>query len=289
MDTNTVRYVILALATLAAAQSPASARDAPAQTQTSLTQTENEEIYGNYGDAGSLARASQNPVASLISLPLQNNFLFREDTGDLIYNLNVQPVVPFNLNGDWNLITRTIIPFFAVENPPPGFDSVGLGDLNTSLFFSPAKSGRVIWGAGPILSFPTATGDLFGSGKWSAGPAAVVLTMRGPWVFGALANNVWSYAGDSDRRSVNAMLVQPFVNYNLDRGWFLVSAPVITADWNAPSDERWTVPLGGGFGRVFPIGRQPVNMSLQAYYNVERPTGGPEWSLRFNLQLLFPR
>jgi hypothetical protein len=228
-------------------------------------------------------------VASLISLPLQNNFLFQEDTGDLLYNLNVQPVVPFSLNEDWNLITRTIIPFFAVESAPAGFDSVGLGDITTSLFFSPAKSGGVIWGAGPILSFPTATDDLFGTGKWSAGPAAVALTMRGPWVFGVLANNVWSYAGDGDRRSVNALLVQPFVNYNLDAGWFLTSSPVITSNWKADSNERWTVPLGGGFGRVFPIGRQPVNTSFQAFYNVERPTGGPEWSVRFNFQFLFPR
>jgi hypothetical protein len=282
MNTNTVRCVILALTILAASPFAASAQSSP-------TQGENEEIYGSYGDEGSLARASQNPVANLISLPLQNNFLFQEDTGDLLYNLNVQPVVPFNLNEDWNLITRTIIPFFAVENAPAGFDSVGLGDINTSLFFSPAKSGRLIWGAGPILSFPTATDDLFGSGKWSAGPAAVALTMRGRWVFGALANNVWSYAGDSDRQSVNAMLVQPFINYNLDQGWFLTSSPVITADWNASSDERWTVPLGAGVGRVFPIGRQPVNMSLQAFYNVEHPSGGPEWSLRFNLQFLFPK
>jgi len=250
---------------------------------------ENEEIYGSYGDEGSLARASQNPVANLISLPLQNNFLFLEDTGDLLYNLNVQPVVPFNLNEDWNLITRTIVPFFALENAPSGFDSAGLGDINTTLFFSPANSGGVIWGAGPVLSFPTATDDLFGSGKWSAGPAAVALTMRGRWVFGALANNVWSYAGDGDRRSVNAFLVQPFINYNLDAGWFLVSAPVMTADWKRDNDERWTVPIGGGFGRVFPIGRRPVNTSLQAFYNVERPSGGPEWSIRWNLQLLFPR
>jgi hypothetical protein len=282
MKTNPTPCLFLALAVLVGSPHAALAQDSPLQ-------AENEEIYGAYGDEGSLARASQNPVASLISLPLQNNFFFQEDTGDLLYNLNVQPVVPFSLNEDWNLITRTIIPFFALENAPSGFDSAGLGDINTSLFFSPAQAGKVIWGAGPILSFPTATDDLFGSGKWSAGPAAVALTMRGPWVFGALANNVWSYAGDSDRRSVNAMLVQPFINYNLEKGWFLVSAPVITADWNRDHDERWTVPLGGGFGRVFPIGRRPVNTSLQAFYNVERPSGGPEWSIRWNFQFLFPR
>lgn len=282
MKTNPTPCLFLALAVLVGSPHPALAQDPPIE-------PEKKEAYGSYADEGSLARASQNPVASLISLPLQSNFFFQEDTGDLLYNLNVQPVVPFSLNEDWNLITRTIIPFFALENAPSGFDSVGLGDINTSLFFSPTRSGRVIWGAGPILSFPTATDDLFGSGKWSAGPAAVALTMHGPWVIGALANNVWSYAGDGDRRSVNAFLVQPFINYNLQDGWFLVSAPVITSDWKADSDERWTVPIGGGVGRVFPIGRQPVNTSLQAYYNVERPSGGPEWSLRFSLSLLFPR
>jgi hypothetical protein len=240
-------------------------------------------------DESDLARASQNPVADLISLPLQNNFLFQENTGNLIYNLNVQPVVPFNLSEDWNLITRTILPVLALENAPPGSDSAGLGDLTASFFFSPADSGGLIWGVGPILAFPTATDDLFGAGQWSAGPTAVALTMHGPWVFGALANNLWSYAGDSSRPAVNAFLVQPFINYNLDGGWFLTTGPIITADWNASGSERWTVPLGAGFGRIFPIGRQPVNLSLQAYYNIERPTGGPEWSLRFNLQLLFPR
>ncbi len=267
---------------LAGSPGASAAQDSPIQPQ-------NQPASDADAEEGSLARASQNPVANLISLPLQNNFLFQEETGALLYNLNVQPVIPFSLTEDWNLITRTIIPFFAMEDAPAGFDSAGLGDLNTSLFFSPAKSGGLIWGAGPILSFPTATDDLFGSGKWGAGPAMVALTMRGPWVLGTLANNVWSYAGDSDRRDVSTLLVQPFVNYNLDQGWFLVSAPVVTADWEEDSDERWTVPLGAGLGRVFRIGGQPVNMSLQAFYNVERPTGGPEWSLRLNFQFLFPR
>lgn len=282
MSTKTIPCLLLSMSLLSGLPDVSVAQD-------SSSSMEGQPASGAYSEEGSLARASQNPVASLISLPLQHNFLFQEDTDDLLYNLNVQPVVPFNLSEDWNLITRTILPFFAMEDAPAGFDSAGLGDLNTSLFLSPAKSGGLIWGAGPILSFPTATEDLFGSGKWSAGPAVVALTMRGPWVLGTLANNLWSYAGDSDRRSVNALLVQPFINYNLDDGWYLVSSPVITADWKADSDERWTVPLGGGLGRVFPIGRQPVNLSLMGFYNVERPTGGPEWSLRLNLQFLFPR
>ncbi len=240
-------------------------------------------------DAGDLAKQTQNPVSDLISLPLQNNFLFGEDGGDLIWNLNIQPVIPFSLNDDWNLITRTIAPLFALEKSVPGFDSFGLGDINTSLFLSPKNDSPFIWGVGPIFSFPTATDDIFGTGKWSAGPTFVGLVMKGNWVAGGLVNNLWSYAGDGDRDHVNAMLIQPFINYNFEGGWYASFSPIMTADWTAGSDDRWTVPLGGGVGRVFNIGRQPVNTSLQAYYNVERPEGGAEWSARFQVQLLFPK
>ena len=240
-------------------------------------------------DEADLARAAQNPVADMISLPFQNNFLF-DSAFDSVWNLNIQPVIPFSLNDDWNLITRTIFPVLYTEDQPQMFDSFGLGDINTSLFFSPKKpTNGVIWGIGPVFSFPSATDDLFGSGQWSAGPSVVALTMRGPWVFGAIANNLFSIAGDSNRDDVNSFLIQPFVNYNMDDGWYLTSAPIITANWEADSDSRWTVPLGGGVGRVFSIGQQPVNTSLQGYYNVEHPSGGPEWGLRLQFQLLFPK
>ena len=240
-------------------------------------------------NAGDLAKQTQNPVSDLISLPFQNNFLFSEDGGDLIWNLNIQPVIPFSLNEDWNLITRTILPVLAFEESVPGFDSAGIGDLNTTLFFSPANDSPFTWGVGPILTFPTATDDIFGSGKWSAGPSFVGLTMKGPWVIGALVSNQWSYAGDGDREDVNAFLMQPFVNYNFDDGWYASFSPIITADWQADSSDRWTVPLGGGIGKVGSIGKQPINTSLHAYYNVERPDGGAEWSIRFQVQLLFPK
>ena len=242
-------------------------------------------------DASKLAKAVQNPVANLISVPFQNNFNFGVGPRDVTqYVLNVQPVIPVKLNEDWNLITRTVMPIINQPSPAPGIPSAfGLGDINPSFFLSPAKPGKFIWGVGPTLTLPTATDSILGSGKWSAGPAAVGLVSHGHWVVGALANNQWSYAGWGDD-DVNALLVQPFVNYNLPHGWYLSSAPIITSNWEASSDERWTVPIGGGFGKIVHLGKAPVNLQLQAYYNVVKPdTFGADWQLRLQVQLLFPK
>ncbi|MDC0325796.1 neuromedin U [bacterium] len=242
-------------------------------------------------DASDLAKQTQNPVSDLISVPFQYNANF--DVGpndDLQSVLNIQPVIPFSLNDDWNLISRTIIPVIDQPSLAPGLDEeFGIGDINFSFFLSPKESGSIIWGLGPILSLPTATHDVLGTGKVGVGPSAVALTMKGPWVFGALANNVWSIAGEGGRQTVNQLLVQPFVNYNLPKGWYLVSGPVLTANWEADSDDRWTVPIGGGFGKIFKIGNLPVNSTLQAYGNVVRPSSGATWQLRFQVQLLFPK
>jgi hypothetical protein len=246
-----------------------------------------------------LAKASQNPVADLISLPLQNNTLFGVGpTDDTANVLNIQPVIPLNF-GDWNVINRTIVPVIYMPDITAGLESLpsgveggsafGLGDINHTSFLSPASPGRVIWGLGPSITLPSATDDMLGSEKWSAGPSAVALTMPGRWVIGGLARHLWSFAGDDDRQEVNQTLIQPFVNYNLDDGWYLVSAPIITANWSASSGNRWLVPIGGGGGRVFTIGKQPINAGLQGYYNVERPEFGAEWSLRFQVTFLFPK
>jgi len=238
-----------------------------------------------------LAKQTQNPVSDLISVPFQNNTNFGIGPGDDTQNvLNIQPVWPFKLNEQWNLITRTIVPVISQPSVLTGSDSeFGVGDINFSAFFSPAKPGKWIWGIGPSLLFPTATDNALGTEQWGAGPTVVLLTMDGPWVYGGLINQIWSYAGDNDRADVSQMLVQPFVNYNMPDGWYLVSAPVITANWEASSDNTWTVPLGGGVGRVFKIGKQPVNASIQGYYNVEKPRLGADWTLRAQLQLLFPK
>ncbi|WP_228006938.1 neuromedin U [Cyanobium sp. LEGE 06143] len=240
-----------------------------------------------------LAKESQNPIASLISVPFQNNTTFGagpsgEGTPNL---LNIQPVIPVPLSEELLLVTRTIVP---VVNQPASAtrqgSAFGLGDINPQFFFSPVSESKVTWGVGPTFDLPTATEDVLGQGKWSAGPAAVVVVSTGPMVCGAIANNVWSFAGDRDRESVNQLLVQPFLNYNLPKGWYLVSAPIITSNWEAPAgEEPWTVPIGGGFGRVFAIGDQKVNASLQAYWNVVKPDAAGDWSLRAQVQLLFPR
>jgi len=239
----------------------------------------------------SLAKQTQNPVADLISVPFQNNTNFglgpEDRTGN---NLNIQPVLPFHL-GDWNLISRTIMP---IDYRPDVFESsggeFGLGDIDQSFFFSPAEASEWIWGIGPDIILPTAVNDRLGNGKWSIGPSVLALTMQGPWVVGALAKNLWSVAGDSDRNNVNFFLMQPFVNYNLNDGWYLTSSPIITADWNSESSSnRWIVPVGGGFGKVHRVGAQPINLSLQVFGSAERPSGGPDWTLRTQVQLLFPK
>jgi hypothetical protein len=248
---------------------------------------------------GNLAAAAQNPIANMISLPLQNNTFFGVTESDETANvLNIQPVYPISA-GDWNVITRTIVPIIHIPDPTSGIGEIpnsqrrgsatGLGDINFSAFLSPAHTGRVIWGVGPSLSVPSATDDQIGSEKWSAGPTAVALMSPKPWLFGALVKNLWSFAGDSDRDNVNQLLVQPFVNYNLDDGWYLVSSPIITANWEADSDNRWAVPVGGGVGKIFNIGNQPINAQVQSFYYAESPRLGPDWALRFQIQFLFPK
>jgi hypothetical protein len=241
-----------------------------------------------------LARAVQNPVADMISLPLQNNTNFKFGPLEGTQNvLNIQPVVPIDVTEKWLMVTRTIVP--VVSQPAFGPNQereLGLGDTLFSAFFSPKDRnlwlGNWLWGAGPAILLPTSTDDRLGPGEWGAGPSAVILSMRGRWVIGSLFSNVWSFTGDD---SVNLFTWQPFVNYNLDHGWYLSSSPVITANWKADdSDDTWTVPLGGGIGRVLLLGRQPINVSLQGFYNVVRPDLiGPDWSIRFTIQFLFPK
>lgn len=250
------------------------------------------------GDSGGgdLRSAVQNPISSLISLPFKFTFDYGAENGDGTI-LNINPVVSVTV-GEWNLVNRALIPLGHVDgaitgpgNPSPaGSGSAsGLGDINYSLYFSPVEYDKVIWGAGPSINLPTASDDQLGSGKWSAGITAVALTQPGWGSMGILGRQLWSFAGDDDRQDVSQLLVEPFVNYNLDNGWFLLTDMVITANWEADNDNRWTVPLGGGFGRVFKVGNQPINSRIEAYYNVEQPLGAPEWNFQFTWQFLFPK
>ena len=239
-----------------------------------------------------LAKKTQNPVADLISVPFQSNFNFNTGPREkMTYVLNVQPVIPINLTADWNLITRVIMPIIDLPSLAPGLENAsGLGDINPSFFLSPAKAEHVIWGVGPTFTFPTASNKNLGAGKFSAGPTGVLLMMEGPWVVGALANNQWSFAGWGDK-PVNSLLVQPFLNYNFRHGWYLTSAPIITADWTQRASQQWTAPVGGGVGKLWRVGKVglPINTQIQGFYNAERPTFASDWQLRVQVQFLFPK
>jgi hypothetical protein len=240
-----------------------------------------------------LQKATQNPVANLISVPLQNNT--DEGIGPFARDrntLNIQPVYPKQISEKWNLITRVILPVvFQPEINLPHTGTFGLGDTQPTFFFTPAKPSKLIWGVGPAFLLPTATDDELGSGKWSAGPSVLVLMQPGKFTIGALVSNLWSFAGASSRADVNTMNLQYFVNYNLQKGWFLTSSPIITANWNAGPGNIWLVPSGAGFGRIFKIGAQSFNASASLYYNSIRPDTlpSPKWQVRVQLAFLFPK
>ncbi len=237
-----------------------------------------------------LAKKSQNPVGDMISLPFENNTYFGIGPNDTMSNaLLAKPVYPVNF-GNVNLINRFIVPLVWLEGMADGIDdSFGLGDTTYQGFFSPAAPGKVIWGLGPALVMPTHTDDALGTSKWSGGLSAVVLTMPGSWVTGFLIQNVWSFAGDEDEADVNSFMFQYFANYNMDDGWYLNTSPVITADWEADSDNRWTVPFGGGVGKLVRFGKQPVDFRLAGYWNVEKPKYAVDWSAQFTVKFLFPK
>jgi hypothetical protein len=212
--------------------------------------------------------------------------------------LNIQPVIPLSLSKNWNLIVRWITPIIyqpiPVQPPTPTVQTTGvygLGDMNPSFFLVPKKS-KIIWGIGPTFVLPTATNTTYlGQGKLSMGPSVVVLVQPTHWTIGFLANNVWSVAGHSniDKPTVNQFLFQWFVNYNMKKGWYLTTSPIITANWRATGDNAWTVPFGGGVGRIMKLGFQPVNITAQFYGNAVHPAGASPWGVRLQFVLLFPK
>jgi len=261
----------------------------------------------------SLQKATQNPVSNLISVPLQNNSNFGIGPFDRTQNvLNIQPVVPVRVSEKWNMIVRWIAPIiwqpapgkanleaYGIEENTPTFLGAqdvqksagvfGFGDMTPTFFFSPAKPHKLIWGAGPVFVIATATSIALGQGKVSMGPSFVALLQPGHWTLGALINNAWSVAGSGGRKAVNQMLLQYFINYNLNKGWFVSVSPIVTANWEASSGNVWTVPLGGGIGRITKLGFQPVNISAQFYGNAVHPVGGSSWTMRLQIAFLFPK
>jgi hypothetical protein len=234
-----------------------------------------------------LAEAAANPLADLMSFPFQNNLNMNYGEYNRNVNvLNIQPVIPL-FKG--KIITRTIMPIVSIPDfsQESGMESTGLGDIVFTAFYVPESKG-LMWGFGPILEMPTG-GSMRGSQKWSIGPSLVVLAQPGEWTFGALVNNVWSIAGNSDREDVNHMLINLFIVRQLGNGWYVNSAPIITADWTADSENQWIVPIGAGGGKVLMLGgKLPLNLQSQFYYNVVRPDFGPKWQWRVQAQFLLP-
>ena len=233
-----------------------------------------------------LTKAAQNPIANMMSFPLQNNINYKmgPDSSRIQDVLNIQPVIPL-YNG--RLITRTILPLY--WNPDYTQESgtnFGVGDLLFTAFYAP-KSKEVTWGIGPAIQFPTGAPDIT-FGKWCAGPSFVALIMPGKWVIGGLINNIWSFAGQKNKPDVNFFTFQPFINYNLPTFYFTFQ-PIITANWKADSGNQWTVPLGLGLGKLIKIGgKLPVNLNASYFYNVVRPDYGPQYQVRLLAAILLP-
>jgi len=242
--------------------------------------------------AAELAKKLANPIASLVSVPLQYNY----DEYGGVYDgasvsvLNVQPVIPFSMSEDWNLITRTIVPIMDQQDfPLSGMNESGLGDISASQFFSPKAptAGGWIWGAGPVELLPTATDDGLGGEQWGIGPTAVALKQTGPWTVGFLTNHIWSVAGDGDRDDVNATYLQPFVSYVTTTKTTIGLNTEATYDWES---EQWSVPVIGQVAQLFKLGPQILQLAVAAKYWADSPDNGPEdWGLRVQLTFLFPK
>jgi len=235
-----------------------------------------------------LAKELQNPVANLISVPIQSNWDFGIGPANATkYTANIQPVIPFSLNQDWNLITRTIIPVIDAESPVEGGKNhSGLGDITQSFFLSPkAPVDGWILGAGPVALWPTATDSALGSGQWGAGPTVVALRQEHGFTYGALANHIWSYTGWGDEE-VNATFLQPFGSYTTKSYTTFSVNTESTYDWQA---QQWSVPVNVMVQQLVKIGGQPVAFQLGYRYYADGPDGGPDWGLRFAVTFLFPK
>jgi len=243
------------------------------------------------GEAGDqeaeLAKKLNNPVASLISVPIQNNWDFGIGPENAMkYTANIQPVIPITLNKDWNLILRTILPVIYAESPVKGgADHSGLGDVTQSFFLSPkAPVGGWILGAGPVGYYPTASERELGGGKWGAGPTIVALRQEHGFTYGILANHIWSFAGWGEQ-NINATYLQPFVSFTTKKYTTFSVNTESTYNWQS---EQWTVPLNFGIQQLVKIGGRPVAFQLGYRYYADKPSGGPDWGLRFTITFLFP-
>ena len=236
-----------------------------------------------------LVKELANPISSLISVPFQNNFEFNLGPNDdgFKYTLNFQPVIPFSLTKDWNVIVRTIVPIIDQSDViAPNTSQAGLSDITQSFFFSPKKPvGGMIVGVGPVFLYPSATDDLLGSEKWGAGPTIVLLKQQGPWTVGLLFNHIWSFAGEDHRDYVSSTFLQPFIAYATKTKTTFTLNAESTYDWH---NEQWTVPINFLVSQLIRVGKLPVQLGLGAKVYAEGPSGAPEWGIRFVVTPLFP-
>ena len=239
-----------------------------------------------------LAKDLTNPIADLITIPVQMTLDRNIGPDEKGYKLqtNIQPVYPFELSEDWNLITRTIMPVIYQDKITPASGSqFGLGDVTLSLFASPKKpSGGILWGVGPVLYLPTATDRLLGAEKWGAGPTAIALTMRGPWTMGALANHVWSFAGKDGRGDINNTFVQPFVAYTSESAWTVSVQSETTYNWES---EAWSVPVNAALAKLVMLGgKLPVSVQGGVGYWLESPDNAADgWRFRLQANFVLPK
>lgn len=246
---------------------------------------------GGGDESAALAEQLNNPVASLISVPLQFNYddnIGPLDDGSRV-QLNIQPVIPFALDDTWNLISRTILPVIDQDEIFPGAgDQFGLGDITQSLFVSPhaTTAGGITWGAGPVMLIPTATDDLLGTGKFGLGPTALVLKQQHGWTYGILANHIWSVFGEAGREDVNSTFVQPFLAHTTPSAWTVGINTESTYDWNG---EHWSVPVNAFVSKLVKFDEQPVSFTLGVRDWAESPESGAEdFGARFAVTFLFP-
>jgi hypothetical protein len=242
------------------------------------------------GENADLVKKLSNPISDLVSVPFQFNW--EQNVGpdkDTRFILNVQPVMPFTLTKDVNLIARVIVPL--VSQPAlsvGGAPTFGVSDVVTSFFFSPSRRSSVTWGAGPVISFPSTSEPTLGTGKWSVGPTFVLLKQSGPWTVGALANQLWSVAGNEARQDVSQMFLQPFAAYSTKTLWTITLQSETSVNWKADTD-KWTVPVNLSFSKLSSFGPFPASYQFGFGVFASHPQIGPTWKIRGAIVILLPR
>jgi hypothetical protein len=233
-----------------------------------------------------LAISAHNPFEDFVRVPIESTAGFAVGPHHKVGNsVNVQPLLPFSLNADWDLFAR---PSLNVTYAPSPREQSGLQDLQTAFFLAPAKASTWIWGVGPIFEFPTASSSELGSGRWSAGPTAALVYNEGPWSNSILADQLMSFAGNHARGSVNQTYIEPEISYNFESGWYVQCDPQMTFDWTANASAAWTIPMGADIGKAFTIGSQSLTLQGGAYDLLKREDGLPRWIFRVSVTLLFP-